>query len=359
LTLTNPDPAGSAKVPLEPFKWPNPSDEFVSLPIAPNKDLGRANQVCGVTLAFDRPLALGAFATPSGRAAGFPVATSLEELRRFDDADIRANLALWNSEQLAKMKLAAHQEVARLAATIDVLRRHLFRDELGAAVPLGSAYDAAKDMIFELLKDAVPLWRRMEELGQGRERTGLDAVAAYSDDIEKAMSAVDLGKDVLKGGLANISLLRALKGIAEKPGLPEFAHAEAVSLLEMILGIEDASKGNKLGALEHGGKAAEALLPAARWLVPEDTLPRFIKWQAYSEVILRASDLLARSLDVAIDRSARMEVQKMWREKSLELASEIEGLKGKLADYEKLERLMADEPRCHTSAAIDDVPPAR
>src|SRR6266849_567556 len=93
---------------------------------------------------------------------------------------------LSSPEQLAKWTLQARQEIATLETVIDTIKVKLFASELGAGVPVKSLSEAAKDALYEAVKDAVPFWRQMEAQGQHKAEADVKTAAEHFDAVDKA-----------------------------------------------------------------------------------------------------------------------------------------------------------------------------
>jgi hypothetical protein len=297
------------------------------------------DQVCGASLPLDRPVKVAGFGLGPRRAAGYPIAHDLDQLRSFDYSDIKANLRASSPEQLAKWTLQARQEIATLETVIDTLKVKLFASELGATVPVKSLSEAAKDALYESVKDAVPFWRQMEALGQRKAEGDVKTAAEHFDAVDKAV----LERDIATGKLA-----KALGGIVEEmPGLLELTRNYATSLLEATVAVDYASKGDKGAASEHAGKAAAALIPMAQWVVPAEALPTLVKSEAWAKVAIIAIEVSARGTEVVMTRSEALDAQAAAQETARELANRVDGLNAKLRDLRNVQQLIAQEPRCN------------
>ena len=296
------------------------------------------DQVCGASLPLDRPVKVAGFGLGPRRAAGYPIAHDLDQLRSFDYSDIKANLRASSPEQLAKWTLQARQEIATLETVIDTIKVKLFASELGAGVPVKSLSEAAKDALYEAVKDAVPFWRQVEAAGQHKAEADVKTAAEHFDAVDKAV----LERDLSTGRLA-----AALRGIAERADLLELTRSYATSLLEGTLAVDYAFKGDKGAAWEHIGKAASALIPMAQWVVPAEALPTLVKSEAWAKVALIAIEVSARGKEAVDARSEALEARTAAQETARELANRADGLNAKLRDLRNVQQLIAQEPRCN------------
>jgi hypothetical protein len=305
--------------------------------------------VCGARLDIAEPVALGAPASASGRAAGFPIASSLDQLRSFDYSDIKANLAAMNPEQLARMKVASAQEAARLEATIDAIKVKLFAAGLGAASPVGPLLDVANDALLETASDELPFWRQMAALAQKQPRTRArmppDEQHAAAGD---ALDQVDTSVDGMKKLAALIDKFgqQAKDLPPERAGTPTLAFGLGHALVEGILAHEAARKGDRMRASAHTGNALQALSPLAELLLPEEWLPFLSKAEGMQQTALIAIDLAVHYREGAKARSQALDAQAANQALSLALRTRVDALKGKLRDIRNLQQAIAQEPRC-------------
>jgi hypothetical protein len=305
--------------------------------------------VCGAKLDVIQPVALDGMGNMPGRAEGFPIASSLDRLLTFDYSDIKANLAAMSPGQLARMKLAAGQEAARLEATIDALKVKLFASEIGAASPLDSLSDVAREAVLETAKDELPFWRQVEALAQkNRTKSEPVPVAEEYETVAKYLDQVDKSGDYLKKLVKYLDRVgRGSKPLKpQPPGFPSLEWAYGRSLVEGILATDAASNGDKSRASEHAANAAQALLPAAEWLVPEESLPFLVQWESKLNVSLVAVELWAHYREGIDAHADALQAQTASQALSLELKTRVDRLKGKLRDIQNLQQVIAQEPRC-------------
>ncbi len=294
---------------------------------------------CGIPLSIDRPVALGRLVMDPHRDAGYPIASTLDELRALGYSDMRANLAAMKPEQLAKLRLLAHQETVRISTTLNVVHERLFSAEIGAMAPVPSYSRAAKEAAFEAVKDIAPFWRQMEALGKGRAKADTDTVAGYIDETENFATE----RDIVNG-----KLLGALRGVMEEHhGLGELVKHQAGATLETILAVDSASKGDKGKASEHAGKAVQHLLPVSSWIVPESALPRLAQWQAYLTIGLIVIDTGFRAREAYAGPAEAESVRAQQEQSMRDVSLRVDALKGKLHDIEQLQNLITQDPRCN------------
>jgi|FEC22Drversion2_1045045.scaffolds.fasta_scaffold02270_2 hypothetical protein len=295
------------------------------------------DRTCSVSLPSDGPVMVGSFGTGPRRAAGFPIAHNLEELRSFDYSDIKANLANVSREQLQKLNAQAAQDIVRLEATNEAIKAKLFAAGLGAGVSVKSLREAVTDGLFEAAKDFVPFWRQMEASGRNEGDHHLKVPLGYLDSLDKTKFEYDVGSG---------EFARALKGMAET-GSVEVTRGYATTLFETAYAVDLASKGDKSGAAEHAGKAAAGMVPAAQWIVPAEALPLLVRLDAHSKVALIALEVGVREWEALADRSEALEGRKISEETARALATRTGALAGKARDLRNIQNLIAQEMHCN------------
>ncbi|MFQ6006450.1 MAG: hypothetical protein ACE5OQ_13210, partial [Woeseia sp.] len=293
-------------------------------------------QVCGVKVAFYRPVSLLRANLGPGRASGYPIASTLDQLVSFDPGDISANLATMSPQELAAMKGLARQNATSLEVAIEHLRIKLTREQFRAASPVKTLDQAAVETIIESLKAAVPFWLAMEDLGQSSAGSGHESAVEPIDQAEDAISA--------QGFAA--SLVDWLDGVAAQSTASKIVRASAQSFIEIIRAAEAASQGSNGAAVEHLGKAANASWPLTEILVPESAVPTLAKSQGYLEAALIIIELGTRAYDVNMARADAIEAQTAARDLSFELTNHINRLDKKLRDTRFVEQLVAEKLHC-------------
>jgi len=325
----------------------NPSGRPAATPVAshgpsvvvlpPNATIPQVpGQACA--LSVDQPRKVGMYSLGPRRAAGYPIANDLDQLRSFDYSDIKANLASSSPEKLAVWGLQARQQIARTEALLDALKSKLFEWQLGASVPVKSPLDAARDALYESARNIVPLWRQMEALGQGKAEADLKTAGEYFDQVDKA---------VIERDIANGNLARALRGVGERPGMSELTRSYATSLVEGTLAVDHAYKRETGQASEHAGKAAAALVPMAQWLVPEEALPTLAKADAWTKVALIGVEVVVQGTEAAKARSEALEARATSEETARALARQVDALNARLRELRTVQALITQDARCN------------
>jgi hypothetical protein len=278
---------------------------------------------------------------PPGRAGGYPIANSLDELRSFDYSDIRANLAAMSPQDLARLKLASkQQEAARLDGVIEGLRRKYFPLSATAATPVDAWADVAKQAVLEAAKEQVPFWR---QAAATRSPKPAEAVATpASDEYE-----------IVAGYLGQADKLREYVGLIEEflhePEPPPVITLEWVygrALVESVLAADGAAKGDKMSAFRHSGEAADALIHVADFVMSEAMLSSLTKSQVSLAVGLAAVDLAAHGYDLTTARLQAGAAHDDASTRSIEIAARVDALKGKLRGMQNLERMAAELLHC-------------
>jgi hypothetical protein len=305
--------------------------------------LQSTRRVCGVDVAVNGAQTV-AGADPA-RASGFPIAGTLDELRSMDYSDIRANLAAMTPLQLAEMRLAAQQQAARSAVTIEGLKKKLFVAGLSAAIPIESFSAVAKAAMLEAVKEATPFGKTMERLG-GQEGWQEENAARLKLLEEYA----DHGGKIVGGGESMRKWLDRLSGLVEpKPkltGMAKFTFGYYDLIFHGMLAV-DAAQNQKWGeASEHAGKALWLYRPVADMYFSREALVMLGKADAPVTASIVAVDLLSKYELRALDKKQAVDRKAAGRELTLALTASVDGLKGKQRDLENLLRLMAEDQRC-------------
>jgi hypothetical protein len=338
--------------------------------------------VCGVDVAMGQPVAVTG--PDPLRASGMPLfGDSLDRLRSFDYSDIKANLRAMTPAQLARMRLAALQQSARLAVTIDALRIKLFQGGLAAAIPIESFGDTARKGIVDWLESTLPFWETAKKLGGGKEDeetavavSKFKAVKEYMKEAkeyqEKSEKVAEiLGKAASDGALAtakeelaktkeklerSLAQVRKLMGDKnvkvpngkppELPGMGKLAWAYGNSLANASIAADAASDGRWGEASEYAGRAAKDLEPMAEMLLPEEALGFLGAADGYLGVAIAAIDLSAKYGNAYLDKKEKLDRKAEGEKLTRDLTAMVDALKGKQRDLDNLVRMIDEEPRC-------------